>query len=128
MLENEANEISEIVERRFEEPRTPKVRNESASDRVKLNSPDRRYLASVVKKSETNSMAKVYFRTSNPKYKLNEEEDGALLSLFSAIIKEEELYVHLRTKKQLGYDVSCYKDVTSGNTIRNVFWMKLINS
>lgn len=59
MLENEANEISEIVERRFEEPRTPKVRNESASDRVKLNSPDRRYLASVVKKSETNSMAKV---------------------------------------------------------------------
>ncbi|KAF3527754.1 hypothetical protein DY000_02042247 [Brassica cretica] len=113
MLEKEATEISEIFERRFEEPRTPKVRNESASDRVKLNHPVSRKNAYVFKKSETNSMAKVYFQTSNPKYKLNEEEDGARLSLFSAIIKEE-LYDQLRTKKQLGYDVSCYKDVTSG--------------
>ncbi|CAF2077401.1 unnamed protein product, partial [Brassica napus] len=113
MLEKEATEISEIFERRFEEPRTPKVRNESASDRVKMNHPVSRKNAYVFKKSETNSMAKVYFQTSNPKYKLNEEEDGARLSLFSAIIKEE-LYDQLRTKKQLGYDVSCYKDVTSG--------------
>ncbi|KAL0690525.1 hypothetical protein Bca4012_090203 [Brassica carinata] len=88
MLEKEATEISEIFERRFEEPRTPKVRNESASDRVKLNHPVSRKNAYVFKKSETNSMAKVYFQTSNPKYKLNEEEDGARLSLFSAIIKE----------------------------------------
>ncbi|KAF2585567.1 hypothetical protein F2Q70_00036910 [Brassica cretica] len=58
-------------------------------------------------------MAKVYFQTSNPEYKLNEEEDGARLSLFSAIIKQE-LYDQLRKTCQKKHSRATKKSVESG--------------
>ncbi|XP_010431028.1 PREDICTED: nardilysin-like isoform X2 [Camelina sativa] len=110
VLEKEAVEISEFIERTLEGPTPPKVgkkrRIVCVPHRVRF-----RRDANAIRKSANNSIAKVYFRIGRKK-DLNEEL-GAMLALFDSIV-DDLLFDQLRTQEHLGYELTCDTDLTGG--------------